>query len=142
MSWWQRFLAWFHPAPAPPVGPIEPFSESELVRRHNAERAAHGLQPLVSDSRLAVRAQVRASNAAELELTRDHLHDGFTMSPGDSRDGENAEIGSPDAASVMAVWMDSPGHRVNILDPRFKRIGCGRGISRDGKCYWYVAFSG
>jgi len=38
--------------------------------------------------------------------------------------GENI-AGNPSAAGAMRAWMNSPGHRANILNPNFTRIGIG-----------------
>lgn len=139
MNWWQRFLEWFKPTPTPP---IEPFDATDLAARHNAERVKHALPPLLVDSRLNIDAQARASHAAAVNLTAPHLHDGFAPHAGDVKDGENAAMGQADAASVMADWMSSPGHRANILDPKFTRLGCGRATSKDLKTYWFIVFEG
>ena len=39
------------------------------------------------------------------------------------------------AASTVTGWMQSPGHRQNILDPTFDRVGTGVAVSQDGKVY-------
>ncbi|GGS46794.1 CAP domain-containing protein [Streptomyces griseoviridis] len=39
--------------------------------------------------------------------------------------GENAARGQADADAVMDAWMNSPGHRANILDRAFEEIGIG-----------------
>ena len=52
--------------------------------------------------------------------------------------GENIAMGYYSAASVMAAWLASPGHRANILDCQFKSIGIGQ--ASDGG-YWVQDFS-
>lgn len=52
--------------------------------------------------------------------------------------GENLALGNFGGdAQVVAAWMNSPGHRANILDPRFQEIGIavGRGLYK-GKEQW------
>ncbi len=39
------------------------------------------------------------------------------------------------AKSVVKLWMDSPGHRQNILNPNFKSLGCGAGVYREKNFY-------
>jgi hypothetical protein len=39
--------------------------------------------------------------------------------------GENVALGYDSSASVVEAWMNSPGHKENILDPKFKRTGIG-----------------
>ena len=41
------------------------------------------------------------------------------------RAGENIAAGQPTAESVLRAWMDSPAHRLNILDPEFRELGAG-----------------
>lgn len=44
--------------------------------------------------------------------------------------GENLALGNyKDDAALVEAWMNSPGHRANILDPRFTEIGIGVGIT-------------
>ena len=38
-------------------------------------------------------------------------------------------------ARVVQLWMDSPGHRTNLLDPRAKSVGIGMAVGADGKLY-------
>lgn len=139
MTWFARFFSWFKHTLRTP---IEPFSPTNLAALHNAERSKNALPPLLVDSRLNVDAMARATHAAAVNLTAPHLHDGFAPKPGDVKDGENAAMGQADSASVMADWMGSPGHRANILDPKFSRIGCGRATSADQVTYWFCVFGG
>jgi uncharacterized protein YkwD len=53
------------------------------------------------------------------------------------RAGENVAYGFTSPQSVMDAWMDSDGHRRNILDKRFRRLGVGAKQSEDGT--WYLA---
>ncbi|WP_342450770.1 CAP domain-containing protein, partial [Streptomyces violaceorubidus] len=50
--------------------------------------------------------------------------------------GENVAMGQQQAAAVMAAWMDSPGHRANILCPDFATIGVGVHIGVRG--HWWT----
>lgn len=144
MLWFHRLVAWFH-SPAGPTPPprLEPFDAADLVARHNAERIRHvECGPLRPDAKLMALAAGRASEAAAAGLSAGHLHDGFEMVPGATRTGENAAIGQPDAESVMATWMSSPGHRGNILDADFSAMGAARALSWGGVPYWYAVFTG
>ncbi|MFI8823896.1 CAP domain-containing protein [Streptomyces sp. NPDC053431] len=51
-----------------------------------------------------------------------------------SRSGENIAKGQADAAAVMDAWMNSPGHRANILNCGFTEIGVG--VGTDGGPSW------
>lgn len=145
MSWLDRLFSWFGGRPfadPTPPAPIAPFDEREVIRLHNDARRRADLLPLLRDPYLSSLATSRAAHAASLGLTPAHLHDGFKVVPGSTTSGENAAIGQPDARSVMVTWMESDGHRHNILNPDFATMGAGRAISRDGRPYWYVVFAG
>lgn len=98
----------------------------ELVNHY---RASSGLSALTLDSDLCRAAGIRAE-----EITRSFSHtrpDGsswFTVSA--LACAENIAMGTGmDADSVMSSWMDSAGHRENILDGSYATLGVG--------CYWY-----
>lgn len=146
MNWLKHLFALFRrpsaPDPTPPTLPPLPFSDVDMVIRHNAERARFGkLSPLARDQALSTLADGRAAHAAAAGLTRGHLHDGFFGVAGATASGENAEIGGTDPAFVVAAWMDSEGHRENILDPRYRSMGAARRTSPAGVPYWYCTFS-
>lgn len=157
MTWWRRFLSWFKPAPSPAPTPtpnpggvkftsqvlsIEPFSPSDMLDRHNAERRKNGVKPLVLDPDLTAYARSRADRAGLDHIAIQHIHDGFAPRPGDSEDGENAAIGAADAAGVMAGWMASDGHRKDILDSRHRRAGFGRSTDEQLITRWFAEFGG
>jgi uncharacterized protein YkwD len=43
-------------------------------------------------------------------------------------------------AQVVTLWMNSSGHRANILNPAFAHIGVGRATSSRGTIYWTQDF--
>ena len=51
--------------------------------------------------------------------------------------GENVAFGFTKAGTLLKAWMDSPGHRANILDARYRQLGVGARKSDEG--VWYVA---
>ena len=66
-----------------------------------------------------------------------------------TRFGENlyvGELGSASAREVVAAWLQSPGHRANILNPRFRDFGAAL-VRADGIFYagpavvWIAAFA-
>jgi uncharacterized protein YkwD len=115
-------------APRPRVagGPVD-----GVVEATNAERAAAGCDDLRVDLRLAAAAQGHAEDMAEKGYFSHTGQDGREFderiraeghpSPG----GENIAQGQETADAVVAAWMDSPGHRRNILDCSFTSIGVG-----------------
>ncbi|MFZ2240668.1 MAG: CAP domain-containing protein [Gordonia amarae] len=54
--------------------------------------------------------------------------------------GENVAAGYPTAQSVMTGWMNSPGHRANILKREFNRLGVGVAYSASGRPYYCQVF--
>jgi len=104
-------------------------AEQELFRLTNRERAQAGLPELEWNEWLAQAARKHAEEMAR----RDQLSHQFPGEPGlrdriaatalrfDSS-GENVASG-PTASGINEEWMHSPGHRANILDPKYNAIG-------------------
>ena len=115
----------------------------EVLDIVNAERKKQGLNPLKMDESLLDSAMIRA---AETVIYWDHIRPNatecFSINP-DKMNGENIAIGwnsgSATPESVMEGWMNSPGHRANILTESFKSIGVGH-IVVDGVNYWVQCF--
>jgi uncharacterized protein YkwD len=55
--------------------------------------------------------------------------------------GENIAEGHPTAASVVAGWMKSPGHRANMLDTRFTEMGAAIAKSARGRAFYVQVFA-
>lgn len=122
---------------------------SEVLRLVNAERTSRGLSALQSDSNLSKAAQVRAK-----ELTSSYSHsrpdgsDCFTVFDecgvnGYWRAGENIAAGYRTPAEVVNGWMNSDGHRRNILNPDFTHLGVGYATASDYYgTYWSELFIG
>ena len=53
--------------------------------------------------------------------------------------GENIAMGQPTAASVMNAWMNSPGHKANILSKNFTEIGVG--IAKDKQMDLFIGLN-
>lgn len=54
--------------------------------------------------------------------------------------GENVALGQQSAADVVDSWMQSRGHRKNILSPDFTELGAGYAIDRAGRPYYVQVF--
>jgi len=117
---------------------------SSVVERTNDQRAAHGCHnPLKVSKKLTVAAQRHADDMANQGYFSHSSADGTSWDrrirvagykkPG----GENIAYGQGSAEEVIQDWMDSPGHRRNILDCDFETIGVG--YSPDGD-YWVQDF--
>ncbi|MFI0983082.1 sigma-70 family RNA polymerase sigma factor [Streptomyces sp. NPDC021093] len=113
--------------PAPPAGPAQ-----EVLNILNSERAKAGCSPLSSNGLLRTAAQ-RHSEDMVARGFFDHTNpDGD--GPGErvtaagykwSTYGENIAYGQSTPAAVMETWMNSSGHRANILNCSFKEVGIG-----------------
>ena len=105
---------------------------AEVVRLVNVERSKEGLSPLGTFDSLTQAAQIRAPEVGVL-FSHDRP-DGtscFTAldqtgaKKGAYTWGENIAAGNATAAETVAQWMNSPGHRANILNPKYTHIGVG-----------------
>ena len=55
--------------------------------------------------------------------------------------GENIAYGYPSARDVQEGWMNSPGHRENILNAGFTHVGVGLYVDSEGTAYWTQLFA-
>lgn len=110
----------------------------ELV---NEERAKYGLSPLSADSALMNSADIRAKELVTLfSHTRPDGSSYRTLMPsGLMTWGENVAMGQRSPESVMDSWMNSQGHRENILSDDFSLIGVGC-YSDGSTLYWVQNF--
>ena len=109
----------------------------------NADRAANGLGPLGWHGGLAGYAQSWANSmAASGSLTHQYLSPMFSL--GLNALGENILVGpnGMSAGAMEATWMNSGGHRANILNGQFTVAGVGTAISSDGRIWVTVDFGG
>lgn len=115
-----------------------------VVELANEERAKEGLPALQTDEKLSNAAQIRAGEMIDLfSHTRpngDEFHSVLKEVKVDlayTYAGENIAAGATTPEAVMSMWMNSPGHRSNILNKTFAYIGVGY---TDG--YWVQIFVG
>ncbi len=110
----------------------------EVIRLVNEERAKQGLEPLDVDENLMELARIRAE---ELEGKFSHERPDGTHIAQTFSGGENIAGDHPSPSAVMEAWMDSEGHRNNILRERFHYIGVGCYQDANGDLYWVQLFS-
>ncbi len=119
-------------APAGETGPgVLTAAAAAVVDLTNAERAAAGCPPLTVDERLTAAARLHSEDMAAQDYFDHTSLDG--RSPWDrakaqgytNPSGENIAAGQDSAEAVVKAWMDSPGHRANILNCDFREIGVG-----------------
>jgi uncharacterized protein YkwD/stress response protein SCP2 len=120
---------------------------SEVVSLTNAERAGAGLAPLVTDARLTAAAQAHSADMVARDFYSHTTPEG--REPWDRAAaagathrgiGENIACGQRTPAEVVQGWMNSPGHRANILKPEFTHIGIGYATGSRAGTYWTQLF--
>lgn len=102
----------------------------EVIRLVNVERANAGLAPLAKNGAVCQAAEVRASEiGVSFSHTRPDGRNCFTVFEefgiNYTACGENIAAGHPTPEAVVQGWMNSPGHRANILNEDFEEIGVG-----------------
>lgn len=117
----------------------------QVVDLVNAERAKEGLAPLTVDEKIADAAAIRAR-----EITGNFSHtrpNGTSFSTALKeagatyrRAGENIAWGQKTPAEVVNAWMNSTGHRANIMSKNYSRIGVAY-YQEGGKAYWAQLFA-
>jgi uncharacterized YkwD family protein len=121
--------------------------ESQVIDLVNKERSAQGLAPLKYNSQLA---KVAAAKASDMRDNNYFSHTSPTYgSPFDmmksfgikyNAAGENIAKGYRTPKAVMDGWMNSPGHKANILNGNFTEIGVGYVTDSSGSGYWVQMF--
>lgn len=121
--------------------------EAEVVRLVNAERAKRGLPALNHNWELSRVARYKSQDMIDKKYFAHQsptygspfvMMDNFGIKF--SAAGENIAYGQRTPAEVMNAWMNSPGHRSNILSPTYNQIGVGVAKSANGTCYWTQMF--
>ncbi|MFI1015642.1 CAP domain-containing protein [Streptomyces sp. NPDC020965] len=133
------------PSLAEASSPSERAAEAEVLALVNQERAKVGCAPVRFDASLARLAGAFSSDMAQRGFFSHTDPDGDT--PWDRAEqagvanmgGENIARGQADAGAVMNSWMNSQGHRENILNCDYKTLGVGVDM-RDGGPWWTQNF--
>ena len=110
-----------------------PTEQARVIALTNQARAANGLPALTESAALDSSAEAYSLSMATLNFFSHTGLDGSTFSArneaagytGWTWMGENIAAGQPTADDVFQAWMNSPGHRANILNPRYLRVGIG-----------------
>lgn len=121
--------------------------EREVARLVNLERQKAGLAPLTLSEELSRVARIKSQDMADKNYfshTSPTYGDPFQMMRSFGIKfgyaGENIAKGYRGAESVMNGWMNSSGHRANILNANFKKIGVGY-VEARGTTYWTQLFT-
>lgn len=122
------------PAKAPAPSAMAVY-QSRVLTLSNIERSQRGLRPLALSSCADGFADRWASQiAANGALS----HQSLTTVLGSchaNRAGENVAYGNVTADQMVAMWMASPGHRANLLNPNYTHLGVGSVQTSNGRVY-------
>ncbi|WP_328370642.1 CAP domain-containing protein [Streptomyces sp. NBC_00445] len=120
---------------------------ADVVELTNRERAGAGLPPLAVDPVLSTAAQAHSADMIARAFYSHTSPDGSqpwdrAAAAGSARRsiGENIACGQRSPAEVVEGWMNSPGHRANILKPTFTHIGVGFAGGGAAGTYWTQLF--
>lgn len=121
---------------------------SETIKLVNAERKKQGLSSLVEDKTLSQIAFIKAEDMVVhnyFEHTSPIYGAPWDMAGGFGyfykTFGENIAHGYEGSAEVVTAWMNSPGHRANILNKKFTTIGVGIALNDNNQYYYVHMFS-
>jgi uncharacterized protein YkwD len=137
-------------ATTPPASTPAPSTvAADMVRYTNEQRLRNGLPAFVSSPRLMEAARLHAQQMAQYQRM-DHTITGAQYPTLQSRldavqyrysnAAENVAWNNQTAQSVVTGWMNSSGHRANILDPALTEIGTAMARSAKGEPYWIQVF--
>jgi uncharacterized YkwD family protein len=121
--------------------------ELRVVELVNKERVSRGLQPLANNWQLQRVARYKSAdmlNKKYFSHTSPTYGSPFNMMENFgitfSSAGENIAMGQRTPEEVVNAWMNSPGHRANILSPTYTQIGVGYAKGSTGMTYWTQMF--
>ncbi|MEX2154569.1 MAG: CAP domain-containing protein [Gemmatimonadaceae bacterium] len=119
------------------------------MRYTNIARTQNGRSPLATSSRLMEAARLHAEQMATYQRL-DHTIPGARYPTMQSRlqavgyeyanAAENVAWNQSNAQSAVTTWMNSSGHRANILDPNLTEMGAAMARSSRGEPYWIQVF--
>ena len=115
----------------------------ELIQLHNDARINKWLwkaKPLQKNNALMQYAQQWANKMAVSDSLRHSDISSIMSILQYTMVAENIAYGQNSVESVMETWLNSSGHKKNIMNSKFTDIGCGMSLSINGKPYWCVCF--
>lgn len=121
--------------------------ESQVITLTNQERAKNGLKPLTANWELSRVARYKAMDMRDKNYfshTSPTYGDPFTMMKNFgityTAAAENIAAGQATPQAVVQAWMNSAGHRANILNATYTEIGVGYAQGGSYKTYWSQMF--
>ena len=140
---------WDNSGNPPVVQPIVPKPEQKsdysatvqtLLNLHNKEREMKGRAAMAIDPYLVEYAQKYAEEMARKGRL---VHSNISVLMGKySTAGENIAWNQENEEEVVRDWMNSSGHRANIMNRNFIKVGFGVAKAKDGSLYWCTVFGG
>lgn len=130
----------------PTLGDVKAL-ENKVIDLVNVERSKRGMQLLAQNWQLS-----RIARYKSQDMINKHYFSHISPTYGSpfnmmesfgikfSAAGENIAMGQRTPQEVMNSWMNSPGHRANILSPTYTQIGVGLAKDSNGTCYWTQMF--
>jgi uncharacterized protein YkwD len=119
---------------------------ASVIKLTNQARTTAGLGTLTANDTLMTLAQEQSDRMANAN-TMSHEVNGLTFMQritsstyNPAYAGENIAFGQTTPEEVVTAWMNSPGHRANILNPNFTEIGVGVAQGSNGALYWTQIF--
>jgi uncharacterized protein YkwD len=123
---------------------IEKYNQSQLLLLdlHNKQRKSKSKKELILDENLCKYAQQHAQKMAKKDsLYHSSMSSLIKVNEGAKTVGENIAYGQSTEEKAMKDWMNSTGHRWNILSKEYLKVGIGSAEDQSGKIYWCVVFS-
>ena len=119
---------------------------NQVLQLVNQERAKEGLKALTTASALTSASNKRAQETMQsFSHTRPNGSSFFTalteFGVKYSAAGENIAYGQRTPQEVVTAWMNSPGHRANIMNGSFGKLGVGVYQGSNGTIYWAQLFT-
>lgn len=139
-----RWLGAAETGPAKEDGTASASTDEEMavVERTNDERKKAGLSPLKISPRLAKAARVHSANMARTgELTHDRMQERVAEAGYNYLAiAENVAWNQQSPAEVLKSWMQSAGHRANIVNREYTEIGVGIARDKENSPYYTQIF--
>ena len=121
--------------------------EQSVIQLTNQQRANNGLKPLEYNWELCRIARYKSQDMIDKKYfnhTSPTYGSPFDMIKAFGLSyrsaGENIAKGQKDAQAVVTAWMNSSGHRANILNSGYTQIGVGYAVDSNGTPYWTQMF--
>ena len=105
--------------------------EKMLLEATNAERARYGRAPLEIDMNLVTTSR---RHSAWMASRNSLQHGRYPVA-------ENIATGQATVAEALRSWMNSSGHRANILNSGYRKLGVAGYVGSNGRIYWTQQFT-